>query len=73
MDETYEGDTDFDFASVVVLLRRSRRGGFSMRLMSDGGAVAVRRGFLPDGGAVSYAIAIGWSVRAHTPRVSIHP
>ena len=64
MQATYEGETDLDFAS-VVLLRRSRRGGFSMRLRSDAGAVAVRRGPLPGGGALSYAIAIGWSARIY--------
>ena len=36
-----------------------------MRLRSDAGAVAVRRGPLPGGGAVSYAIAIGWSARIY--------
>ncbi len=71
MNATYEGDTDFAFAlASVVLLRRSRSGGFSMRLRSDGGAVAVRRAPRPGGGAVSYPIDIGWSGRIY-PRVSI--
>lgn len=58
---THEG-AEFCRAFGSVLLRRSRRGGFSMRFRSEG-VLALRRG----GGAVSYAIDIGWSARQRQP------